>query len=38
MAEAIGNKVTYLKRVKFGKIEIGDMEIGEVREVKKEDI
>ena len=38
MAEAIGNKVTYLKRVKFGKIEIGDMEIGEVRELSRDEI
>ena len=38
MAEAVGNRVIYLKRVKFGKMEIGRMERGEVREIRKEDI
>lgn len=38
MVRATRNKVTYLKRVKFGKLELGDMELGEVREISVEDI
>ncbi|MGL4403234.1 MAG: pseudouridine synthase [Fusobacteriaceae bacterium] len=38
MLRAVGNKVMYLKRIKFGNLTLGDMELGEVREIKKEDI
>lgn len=38
MLEAVGNKVIYLKRISFGKLQLNDMELGEVREVKVEDI
>ena len=38
MLEAVDNKVTYLKRISFGKLLLDDMELGEVREVKVEDI
>lgn len=38
MCEAVGNKVIYLKRVAFGKLILGDLELGEVREIKREDI
>ena len=38
MLEAVDNKVIYLKRISFGKLQLNDMELGEVREVKLEDI
>ena len=38
MLEAVGNKVVYLKRISFGNLKLNDMELGEVREVKIEDI
>ncbi|MBC2856049.1 MAG: pseudouridine synthase [Cetobacterium sp.] len=38
MLKAVGNRVDYLKRVKFGNIELGDMEPGEIRELKLEEI
>ncbi len=38
MLQAIGNEVIYLKRIKFGNLELGDLEIGEVVEVNQEDI
>ena len=38
MLEAVDNKVIYLKRISFGKLLLEDMELGEVREVKVEDI
>ena len=38
MLEAVNNKVVYLKRVTFGKLELKDMELGEVREINLEDI
>lgn len=38
MMHAVDNCVTYLKRVKFGNLELGDMELGEVREITIEDI
>ena len=38
MLEAVDNKVIYLKRISFGKLLLNDMELGEVREVKVEDI
>ena len=34
MLEAVQNKVIYLKRVKFGKLELNSLELGEVKEVK----
>jgi 16S rRNA pseudouridine516 synthase len=36
MLHAVGNNVTYLKRIKFASLELGDMKIGEVREINKE--
>ena len=38
MLEAINNKVVYLKRITFGKIQLGNMELGEVREINLDDI
>lgn len=38
MLEAVNNKVIYLKRLTFGKLELKDMELGEVREINLEDI
>ncbi len=38
MLHAIDNNVTYLKRIKFAKLELGDMKIGEVREINREEI
>lgn len=38
MIKSIGNKVVYLKRVRFGNLTLGDLNPGEVREIKKEDI
>ena len=38
MLEAVNNKVVYLKRLTFGKLELKDMELGEVREINLEDI
>lgn len=38
MLEAVNNKVTYLKRVSFGKIELNSLELGEVKEIKIDDI
>ena len=38
MVEAIDNKVIYLKRISFGKLVLGDMELGEVKEINLEDI
>lgn len=38
MMIAVGNEVVYLKRIKFGKLELKNLEIGEVVEIKKEDI
>lgn len=38
MLEAVGNKVIYLKRISFGKLVLGDLELGEVKEVSLEDI
>jgi 16S rRNA pseudouridine516 synthase len=35
MLHSVDNCVTYLKRVKFSNLELGDMEIGEVREVER---
>lgn len=38
MLIAVGNKVNYLKRVKFGKISLNNMELGEVIEIELDDI
>ncbi|WP_410208854.1 pseudouridine synthase [Fusobacterium sp.] len=38
MLEAVNNKVIYLKRVKFGKLELNSLELGEVKEIKIDDI
>lgn len=38
MVEGIDNKVIYLKRISFGKLVLGDMELGEVKEINLEDI
>lgn len=38
MMISVGNKLTYLKRVSFGNLVLGDMKPGEVREISKEDV
>ena len=38
MMEAVGNRVTYLKRVRFADLQIDDLEPGGVVEVSREDI
>ena len=38
MMHGIDNEVTYLKRVKFGKLELGNLEAGAVIEVELSDI
>lgn len=38
MMEAVGNRVTYLKRVRFADLQINDLEPGGVVEVSKDDI
>lgn len=38
MLEAVNNKVTYLKRVSFGNLELNALKIGEVKEISIEDI
>lgn len=38
MLEAVGNKVIYLKRVSFGNLTLGDLALGEVREICLEHI
>ena len=38
MLEAVQDKVIYLKRVKFGKLELNSLELGEVKEVKLDEI
>ncbi|MCQ8211618.1 rRNA pseudouridine synthase [Cetobacterium somerae] len=38
MLKAVKNKVTYLKRVKFGNLTLENMSPGEVKEIKREDI
>lgn len=38
MLEAVNNKVVYLKRISFGKLELKEMELGEVKEVEIGDI
>jgi 16S rRNA pseudouridine516 synthase len=38
MLKGVGNEVLYLKRISFGKLILGNMEIGEIREIELEDI
>lgn len=38
MLKAVDNKVIYLKRIKFGNLELNDLKIGEVIEINKENI
>lgn len=38
MLKAVENKVIYLKRTKFGKLSLGELEKGEVKEIELEDI
>jgi 16S rRNA pseudouridine516 synthase len=38
MLEAVENKVIYLKRLRFGNLELGDLPIGRVREISLKDI
>lgn len=38
MLEAVNNKVIYLKRLTFGKLELRNMELGKVIEIELEDI
>ncbi|MGL4393154.1 MAG: pseudouridine synthase [Fusobacteriaceae bacterium] len=38
MLEAVSNEVTYLKRISFGKILLGDLPLGEAKEISLEDI
>jgi len=34
----LDNEVTYLKRISFGKLQLDDLELGEVKEIDLEDI
>ncbi|MGL5123213.1 MAG: pseudouridine synthase [Fusobacteriaceae bacterium] len=38
MLKAVNNRVTYLKRIRFAKITLDNMNLGEFKEIKKEDI
>ncbi|WP_320046485.1 pseudouridine synthase [uncultured Ilyobacter sp.] len=38
MLEAVGNRVIYLKRLSFGNLELGDLPLGEVKEVDLKEI
>ena len=38
MLIAVENEVTYLKRVSFGNLKLGNMKPGEVREIEREDV
>lgn len=38
MLKAVENKVTYLKRIRFGSLSLGDLKKGEVIEIELEDI
>lgn len=38
MLEAVNNKVSYLKRASFGRLNLNDLTLGEVKEIKLEDI
>jgi pseudouridine synthase len=37
MAEAVGNEVTALRRVRFGPIELGDLKEGDARRLTAEE-
>ena len=38
MAEAIGNRVTALRRVRFGPIELGDLPEGKARRLSEDEV
>ncbi|MFK4785398.1 pseudouridine synthase [Fusobacterium sp. MFO224] len=38
MIKAIDNKVNYLKRIKINNLALGDLKLGEIREIKRQDI
>lgn len=38
MMKAVGNKVIYLKRIEFGNLTLEGMNLGDVKEIKREDI
>lgn len=38
MLKGVENEVLYLKRITFGKLVLGDMKIGEIKEIELEDI
>lgn len=38
MFKAVGNKVVYLKRTEFGNLNLAGMNLGDVKEIKREDI
>lgn len=38
MMKAVGNRVVYLKRVRIGNLELGNLPLGEVREIRREEI
>ncbi|MGL4393181.1 MAG: pseudouridine synthase [Fusobacteriaceae bacterium] len=38
MLGAVANKVTYLKRIRFGKLNLGELKIGDTKEITREDI
>lgn len=38
MFKAVNNKVIYLKRVEFGNLSLSGMKLGDVKEIKREDI
>jgi len=38
MLKSVGNEVVYLKRLSFGKLELGNLQKGEVREISLENI
>ena len=38
MFDKLNTKVTYLKRVKIGNLELGDLKLGQIRELTENDI
>lgn len=38
MLRAVGNRVVFLKRVRFGKINLGTLKLGDIREVSRNEI
>jgi 23S rRNA pseudouridine2605 synthase len=38
MAEAVGNKVTALRRVRFGPVDLGDLAVGQARRLTAEEV